>query len=107
MSPLYPSAWDEIQAPAITVEPPGPLSREILARISATAYPGLANHLAPLVVAEKRAWTVADVDGNVYLDCASASASLPNVRRASTAGSSSSRRPAPSGTEAEAEAQSR
>ncbi len=77
MSPLYPSAWDEIQAPAITVEPPGPLSREILARISATAYPGLANHLAPLAVAEKRAWTVADVDGNVYLDCASASASVP------------------------------
>lgn len=77
MSPLYPSVWDEIQAPAMTVEPPGPRSREILARISATAYPGTANHLAPLALAEKRAWTVADVDGNVYLDCASASASVP------------------------------
>ncbi len=77
MSPLYPPVWDEIQAPAITVEPPGPRSREVLARISATAYPGLANHLAPLALAEKRAWTVADVDGNVYLDCASASASVP------------------------------
>jgi len=77
VSPLYPSSWGEIQAPAITVEPPGPLSREVLARISATAYPGLANHLTPLAVAEKRAWTVADLDGNVYLDCASASASVP------------------------------
>ena len=55
----------------------GPAEPRILARISATAYPGLANHLAPLAVAEKRAWTVADVDGNVYLDCASASASVP------------------------------
>ncbi len=77
MSPLYPSAWDEIQAPAIVVEPPGPRSREILERISATAYPGLAGGLAPLALAEKRAWTASDVDGNVYLDCASASASVP------------------------------
>jgi 4-aminobutyrate aminotransferase-like enzyme len=77
MTPLYPSPWGEIQAPAIVVEPPGPRSREILDRIAATAYPGLANHLTPLALAEKRAWTVADVDGNVYLDCASASASVP------------------------------
>jgi 4-aminobutyrate aminotransferase-like enzyme len=77
VSPLYPSAWDEIQAPAIVVEPPGPRSREILERISATAYPGLANGLAPLALAEKTAWTASDVDGNVYLDCASASASVP------------------------------
>jgi 4-aminobutyrate aminotransferase-like enzyme len=77
VSPLYPSSWGEIQAPAIKVEPPGPRSREVLERVSATAYPGLANHLTPLAVAEKRAWTVADVDGNVYLDCASASASVP------------------------------
>jgi 4-aminobutyrate aminotransferase-like enzyme len=77
VSPLYPPAWDEIQAPAITVEPPGPASREVLARIEAAAYPGLTHGLAPLALAEKRAWTAADADGNVYLDCASASASVP------------------------------
>jgi 4-aminobutyrate aminotransferase-like enzyme len=77
VSPLYPSEWDKIEAPAIVVEPPGPRSREILARISATAYPGTANHLAPLALASKRGWTAADVDGNLYLDCASASASVP------------------------------
>lgn len=77
MSPLYPPAWGEIQAPMIAVEPPGPRSREVLDRIAATAYPGLAEGLAPLAVSEKLAWTVADADGNVYLDCASASASVP------------------------------
>jgi 4-aminobutyrate aminotransferase-like enzyme len=77
VSPLYPGQWSEIEAPSIVVEPPGPRSREILARVSATAYPGTANHLAPLALAGKQAWTVADVDGNVYLDCASASASVP------------------------------
>ena len=44
---------------------------------SANAYPGLANHLAPLALTEKRGWTVTDADGNVYLDLASASASVP------------------------------
>ena len=44
---------------------------------SATAYPGLSHGLTPLALASKRGWTVTDVDGNVYLDCASASASVP------------------------------
>jgi 4-aminobutyrate aminotransferase-like enzyme len=77
VSPLYPPAWGEIEAPSISVEPPGPRSRDVLDRIAATAYPGLANHLTPIALAEKRAWTVTDLDGNVYLDCASASASVP------------------------------
>ena len=77
MSPLYPAAWDEIDAPRIAVEPPGPGSRDILARIERSAYPGTARGLAPLGLAGKVGWTVADVDGNVYLDCASASASVP------------------------------
>jgi 4-aminobutyrate aminotransferase-like enzyme len=77
MSPLWPNSWEQISAPAMVVDPPGPRSREILDRIAATAYPGLSGGLAPFALAEKRAWTVSDVDGNVYLDCASASASVP------------------------------
>ena len=45
MSPLYPPAWDEIQAPSITTEPPGPKSREILERVERTAYAGLASDM--------------------------------------------------------------
>ena len=41
MSPLIPAEWESIQAPAMAVDPPGPRSREILARIERTAYPGL------------------------------------------------------------------
>ncbi len=77
MSPLYPAAWDEIEAPHVAAEPPGPRSREILARIERTAYPGTGGGLSPLALAGKTGWTVADVDGNVFLDCASASASVP------------------------------
>ena len=77
MSPLIPAEWESIEAPAMAVDPPGPRSREILGRIERTAYPGLSVGLAPLALDSKRAWTVTDVDGNVYLDCASASASVP------------------------------
>ena len=77
MSPLIPPEWRSIEAPAMRVEPPGPRSAEVLGRIERTAYPGLSHGLAPLAVDRKRAWTVTDVDGNVYLDCASASASVP------------------------------
>ena len=77
MSPLIPPEWERIEAPAIVTPPPGPRSREILARIERTAYPGLSAGLSPLALDSKLAWTVTDVDGNVYLDCASASASVP------------------------------
>ena len=77
MSPLIPSEWASIEAPVMRTEPPGPRSREILARIGRRAYPGLAEGLAPFALASKRAWTVTDADGNVYLDLASASASVP------------------------------
>ncbi|MQA74523.1 MAG: aminotransferase class III-fold pyridoxal phosphate-dependent enzyme [Solirubrobacterales bacterium] len=66
-----------MEAPSIVVEPPGPRSREVLARIERRAYPGLSAGLTPFALAHKRAWTVTDVDGNVYLDLASASASVP------------------------------
>jgi 4-aminobutyrate aminotransferase len=74
---LWPNSWEQIAAPAMVVDPPGPRSREILDRVAAGAYPGLSSGLTPFALAEKRAWTAADVDGNVYLDCASASASVP------------------------------
>ena len=77
MSPLYPPAWDEIQAPSITTDPPGPKSREILERVERTAYAGLASDMLPLAVADKAGWTVTDADGNVFVDCISSSASVP------------------------------
>ena len=63
--------------PRIVVPPPGPRSAEILARADAVLYPGLSHGLAPFVVERKDGWTVTDVDGNVYLDMVSASASVP------------------------------
>ena len=77
MSGLVPAEWREIEAPRIVVEPPGPRSREVLERIEATAYPGLSHGLIPFALASKRAWTVTDLDDNVYLDLISASASVP------------------------------
>ncbi len=77
MSPLIPPEWESIEAPTMRVTPPGPRSREVLDRIERTAYPGLSAGLTPLALDSKRAWTVTDLDGNVYIDCASASASVP------------------------------
>ena len=57
--------------------PPGPRSREVLDRVAAHRLSGHRRHLTPFALAEKRAWTATDLDGNVYLDCASASASVP------------------------------
>ena len=68
---------DDPAAPRIVVEPPGPRSRELLARGNDVFYPGLTADLAPLVIERKEGWTVTDVDGNVYVDLASASASVP------------------------------
>ena len=77
MSPLIPPEWESIEAPTMRVTPPGPRSREVLDRIERTAYPGFRAGLTPLALDSKRAWTVTDLDGNVYIDCASASASVP------------------------------
>jgi 4-aminobutyrate aminotransferase-like enzyme len=77
VSPLYPSHWDEIEAPSISAELPGPRSREILDRVGRTGYAGLVGDLMPFAVAEKHGWTVTDADGNIFVDCISASASVP------------------------------
>jgi 4-aminobutyrate aminotransferase-like enzyme len=63
--------------PRIVTPPPGPKSSELLARAEQTFYLGTAQGVAPLVLASKSGYTVTDVDGNVYLDMASASATVP------------------------------
>jgi len=68
---------DQPRAPAIRTELPGPRSRELLEAGARLLYAGLAADLAPLVVDRKQGWTVTDVDGNVFVDLASASASVP------------------------------
>lgn len=56
---------------------PGPKSAAALERIGKLVYPGTANHLAPFVVASKSGHLVEDLDGNVFVDLISASASVP------------------------------
>ena len=63
--------------PRIRTELPGPRSREALARGERLLYRGLADELAPLVLESKSGYSVTDLDGNVFFDLASASASVP------------------------------
>jgi len=70
-------SYNPLDAPQMRVSPPGPKSRELLDRQSKYLYAGLSEGLTPFVVAGKRDWCVEDVDGNVYLDMVSASASVP------------------------------
>lgn len=65
------------QIPSIPTPPPGPRSRELLDRQEKVLYPGLSHYVAPFVIGSKDGWTLTDVDGNVYLDMISASASVP------------------------------
>ena len=66
-----------VDAPKVVTEVPGPRSREILGRLNGVLYRGMAHDLAPFVIARKDGYTVTDVDGNVYWDFVSASASVP------------------------------
>jgi 4-aminobutyrate aminotransferase-like enzyme len=63
--------------PDIRIPPPGPRSRALRAREQAVLYRGTGDHLAPLVMARKSGLVIEDVDGNLLLDMASASASVP------------------------------
>lgn len=58
-------------------ELPGPNSAAALKRLRAVLYPGIGEHLAPFVLDRKSGSTLVDLDGNEYVDCASASASVP------------------------------
>ena len=63
--------------PRVVSTPPGPKARDILERQSAVLYRGLADEVGPFVICRKSGYEVEDVDGNVYLDCISAMASVP------------------------------
>lgn len=56
---------------------PGPRSAELLAAQSKVFYPGTNDDGYPFVARSKSGWTVTDVDGNVFVDLVSASASVP------------------------------
>ena len=64
-------------APRIGTELPGPRSRAALQRGRDLFYRGLSDDLAPLVLDHKSGFTATDLDGNVFFDLASASASVP------------------------------
>ena len=68
---------DERMVPSIVANPPGPKTRDILERQSAVLYRGLADEVGPFVICRKSGYEIEDVDGNVYLDCISAMASVP------------------------------
>ncbi|KAA0266351.1 MAG: aminotransferase class III-fold pyridoxal phosphate-dependent enzyme, partial [Acidobacteria bacterium] len=68
---------DHVPAPAVRTALPGPRSRALLESGEGLLYAGLAADLAPLVLDRKRGYTATDVDGNVFYDLASASASVP------------------------------
>src|SRR4029079_589835 len=63
--------------PAVRTALPGPRSRALLEAGRPFLYQGLGDDLPPLVLDCKSGYTTTDVDGNVFFDLASASASVP------------------------------
>ncbi|MGH2631007.1 MAG: aspartate aminotransferase family protein [Actinomycetota bacterium] len=63
--------------PHIVATPPGPRAREILDRQNEVLYRGTAGDVGPFVICRKSGYEIEDIDGNVYLDCISAMASVP------------------------------
>jgi 4-aminobutyrate aminotransferase-like enzyme len=63
--------------PHIVSPPPGPRTSEILERQRMVLYRGLAEEVGPFVINRKSGYEIEDIDGNVYLDCVSAMASVP------------------------------
>jgi 4-aminobutyrate aminotransferase-like enzyme len=63
--------------PRIVATPPGPRSQEILERQAKVLYRGTAGDVGPFVITRKSGYEIEDIDGNVYLDCISAMASVP------------------------------
>src|ERR1700742_3507629 len=74
---------------------PGPKSAVELERLRAVLYPGIGEDLAPFVIERKSGSTLVDLDGNEYVDCASASASVALGAAPGGPDRAADRRPAP------------
>jgi 4-aminobutyrate aminotransferase-like enzyme len=74
---MTPFEFEGRSVPDIVVPMPGPLSQALRAREGKVLYRGTGEHLAPVLTARKSGFVVEDVDGNLLLDMASASASVP------------------------------
>lgn len=70
--PVLPS-----DAPRISGPLPGPRSQAELEAQQAVFYAGQAHDTYPFVAARKSGWLVEDLDGNVFVDLVSSSASVP------------------------------
>ena len=66
-----------LSGPCINGPIPGPLSKAERERQEQVFYPGLTHDGYPVVAARKERWLVEDVDGNVFVDLASSSGSVP------------------------------
>jgi 4-aminobutyrate aminotransferase-like enzyme len=74
---VTPFEFEGRPVPDVVVPMPGPVSRALRAREQEVLYRGTGDHLAPVVMNRKSGFVVEDVDGNLLLDMASASASVP------------------------------
>lgn len=74
---MTPFELDGRPVPDIVTDLPGPMSRAQRAREGAVLYRGTGDHTAPIVMRRKTGFVVEDLDGNFFLDMASASASVP------------------------------
>ena len=72
-----PFTFDGRPVPDLVTPLPGPRSIAQRARETRVLYRGTGEHLAPIVLARKSGFVVEDLDGNLLLDMASGSASVP------------------------------
>jgi 4-aminobutyrate aminotransferase-like enzyme len=74
---VTPFEFEGRPVPDIVVPIPGPVSASLRARQDKVLYRGTGEHVAPVAMARKSGFVIEDVDGNLLLDMASASASVP------------------------------
>jgi 4-aminobutyrate aminotransferase-like enzyme len=74
---MTPYEFEGRPVPEVRVPMPGPVARALRAREEKVLYRGTGEHTAPTVIARKSGFVIEDVDGNLLLDMASASASVP------------------------------
>lgn len=72
-----PSGFAPGEVPRVNGPLPGPLSRVELDAQNEVFYAGQTHGVHPFVTARKHGWLVEDLDGNVYVDLVSSSASVP------------------------------